>query len=74
MVRSTDFPVERKTTASALQHTFAIRHHRASRVGFHVVFTKDAIPDDFKMKLAHALNDGLAGFFVDRDMEGGVFF
>ena len=53
---------------------FAVGDLRAADVGLHVELALHAVDDDVQMELAHARDDGLAGFFVGLDAEGLVFF
>src|SRR5690606_5505860 len=52
---------------------FAVGHLRGAHVGFTVEFALHAIDDDFEVQLAHAGDDGLAGFFVGTHAEGRIF-
>src|SRR5690606_30243293 len=56
-----------------LANGFAVGHLRLADVGFHAELTAHAVDQNFEVQLAHAGNDGLAGFLVGGDAERGVF-
>ena len=47
---------------------------RLADVDGNLEFAHEAINEDFKVQLAHAIEHGLAGLFVDLHLKGGVFF
>src|SRR3546814_5330193 len=49
-----------------LAEIFAIRHLRRADIRFDLELTLHAIDQDFEVKLAHSLDDGLARFVIDR--------
>jgi len=51
----------------------AIGHLRRTHVGFDLEFAAHAIHQDFQVKFAHPLDDGLAAFIVRRHAEGRIF-
>ena len=53
---------------------FAIGYLWLASVSFNVKFTLEAVDNDIEMELAHARNNGLAGFFVGMNTEGRIFF
>ena len=53
---------------------FAIRDLRFARVGVDFEFAEHAVANDFKMQLAHAGDDRLAGVFVRVNAERRIFF
>ena len=52
---------------------FAVGNLRLADVGFDVELALHAVNEDFQVQLAHAGNDGLAGFFVGTHAEGRIF-
>ena len=54
--------------------SFAVGNLRLADVGFNVKFALHAVDDDFQVQLTHTRDDGLAGFVVNTDAEGWVFF
>ena len=52
---------------------FAVGNLWGAGVGFDAVFAFQAVDDDFEVKLTHAGDDSLAGFFVSVDAESRVF-
>ncbi len=52
---------------------FAVGHLRRADVGFNVELALQAVDDDVQVQLAHARDDGLAGFFVGLDAERRIF-
>src|SRR5450759_2203259 len=56
-----------------LAYGLAIRHLRLADVGADTELPHHAVDNDFQVKFAHPGKDGLAGFGVRIDAEGGVF-
>src|SRR5574343_570677 len=56
-----------------LAHGFAVGHLGLAHVGFHTELALHAVHDDFQVQLAHAGNDGLAGFLIGPHAERWVF-
>ena len=52
---------------------FAVGDLRLADVGFNAVLTLHAVDENFKVQLAHAGDDGLAGFLVGVHAEGRIF-
>src|SRR6185312_9121810 len=59
---------------SVLSNGFAIRDLRSAGVGFHFEFAFQAVDNDFQVKLTHARDDELAGFFIGEAAERRIFF
>src|SRR5262245_4512015 len=58
---------------SFARHGLAIGDLRRADIGLDLELAAHAIDDDIEMQLAHALDDSLARFMVDRDAEGRIF-
>jgi hypothetical protein len=56
-----------------LREVFAIGHLRRADVGFDLELATHAVDEDVEVELAHALDDGLAGFVVGRNAERRIF-
>src|SRR5207253_2985300 len=65
--------LENLLTRRRLRNRFAVRHLGLSYVGLNSELALHAIDDDFKMQLAHAGNNGLAGLVVGRNIERRIF-
>ena len=51
----------------------ACRHLRRPDVALDLELALHAVDQDFEVKFAHALDDGLARFVIGRDAERGIF-
>ena len=51
---------------------FAVSNLRLADVGLDLEFAAHAVDQDVEVELAHAADDGLAGVFVEGDLEGRV--
>ena len=60
--------------SNSLADGFTISNLRCANVCFHLELAEQTVHDDFQVQLAHAGDDGLAGFLIRPSAEGGVFF
>src|SRR5690606_31712041 len=58
---------------ASLADGFAVSPLRLADVGFHTELTTHAVDQNFQVELAHAGDNGLAGFFVGGHTEGRIF-
>jgi hypothetical protein len=47
---------------------------RTPGIGFNFKFTEQSVADNVEVQLAHASDDGLAGFLVRSHHKGGILF
>ncbi|CAB4616573.1 unannotated protein [freshwater metagenome] len=57
-----------------LTDRLAVSNLWLTNVGFNLELATHAVNEDVEVKLAHSGDDGLTGFFIGADLEGGVFF
>ena len=68
-----DWRTNLPSTSVAACDRLAVGHLRLADVGFHAELALHAVDDDFQVQLAHAGDDGLAGFLVGAHAERRIF-